>query len=132
VLSKLLLHRRRGDAADCLRRERGPRLNMGLHISPHAYDRMRDHDILPGEADAVVEDPEWSGQRPDGKQVLCRGGLAVVVRDETILTAYRLKGEAPRHAKERSLSSVSSGHEVPTEQMRALRPRRGTTLLVRP
>ena len=64
---------------------------MGLRILAHGFQRMRDHDILPGEADAVVEDPEWSGQRPDGKQVLCRGGLAVVVRDETILTAYRLR-----------------------------------------
>jgi hypothetical protein len=78
---------------------------------------MRDHDILPGEADAVVEDPEWSGQRPDGKQVLCRGGLAVVVRDETILTAYRLKGEAPRHAQHRSLHAVEGGHEVQAHPM---------------
>lgn len=84
---------------------------MGLRISPHAFQRMSDHDILPGEADAVVEDPEWSGQRPDGKLVLCRGGLAVVVRDDVIVTAYKLrKGEStPRHAKERSLSSVGSG-----------------------
>ena len=63
---------------------------MGLRISAHGFQRMRDHDILPGEADAVVEDPEWSGQRPDGKQVLCRGGLAVVVRDDVIVTAYKL------------------------------------------
>jgi len=90
---------------------------MGLHISPHAYDRMRDHDILPGEADAVVEDPEWSGQRPDGKQVLCRGGLAVVVRDETILTAYRLKGEAPRHVPKRSSRALVGGHEVQAHPM---------------
>lgn len=81
---------------------------MGLRISPHAYQRLADHDILPGEADAVVEDPEWSGQRPDGKLVLCRGGLAVVVRDQTILTAYRLKGENPRHAQYRSLQTIES------------------------
>ena len=64
---------------------------MGLRISPHGFEAMRDRDILPGEADAVVEDPEWSGQRPDGKIVLCRGGMAIVVRDQTIITCYKIK-----------------------------------------
>ena len=64
---------------------------MTLRISPHAYKRMADHGILPGEADEVVADPEWSGKRPGGNVVLGKGGLAVVVQDGVILTAYRLQ-----------------------------------------
>lgn len=67
---------------------------MGLPIAPHAYSRMADHDIMPGEADAVVADPDWTGERPGGNLVLGKGDLAVVVRDDVIITAYRLtKGE---------------------------------------
>lgn len=64
---------------------------MTYRISPHAFKRMADHDILPGEADAVVADPEWTGRRPGGNVVLSKGDLAVVVRDGVILTAYRLQ-----------------------------------------
>lgn len=64
---------------------------MTLTISPHAYVRLRHHGILPGEADAVVADPDWCGQRPDGKQVLCRGGIVVIVRGGVIVTAYWIK-----------------------------------------
>jgi hypothetical protein len=63
---------------------------MGLYISPHAYERLNDHNILPGEADEVVADPDWEGKRRDGKKVLCRDGIAVVVRGRTIVTCYRL------------------------------------------
>ena len=64
---------------------------MAYRISPHAFQRMADHDILPGEADAVVADPDWTGRRPGGNAVLAKGNLAVVVRDNVILTAYRLE-----------------------------------------
>lgn len=67
---------------------------MTYRISPHAFRRMADHNILPGEADAVVADPDWTGKRPGGNSVLAKGDLAVVVKDNVILTAYRLeKGE---------------------------------------
>ena len=66
---------------------------MGLQITPHGFSRMADHDILPGEADVVVADPDWCGTRPDGRKVFARGDLAVVVLDGIILTAYHLKGE---------------------------------------
>jgi hypothetical protein len=52
---------------------------------------MADHDILPGEADEVVAEPDWCGTRPDGRKVFAKGDLAVVVLDGMILTAYRLK-----------------------------------------
>ncbi len=74
---------------------------MTLTISPHAYIRLRHHGIMPGEADAVVADPEWCGTRLDGTQVLCRGGLVVIVRGRVIVTAYPIKkgesgnGQAP-------------------------------------
>lgn len=66
---------------------------MGLPIAPHAYARMRDKDILPGEADAVLEDPHWQGTRVDGSEVYSRDGLVVIVKSGTIVTVYRLNRE---------------------------------------
>ena len=68
---------------------------MGLKITSHAYRRMDAHGILPGEADAVVADPDWETTRERGNIVYAKGGIAVVVNDGAILTAYRLvKGES--------------------------------------
>ena len=62
---------------------------MNLPIVAHGYDQMRQRHILPGHADAVLADPDWHGLRPDGAEVYSKDGLAVVVKDGKIITAYR-------------------------------------------
>ena len=64
---------------------------MSYVICAHAFRRMADHDIYPGECDTVIDDPDWSGERLDGNTVMGKGGLAVVVKDKVIITAYRLE-----------------------------------------